>query len=121
MVFIFDNHGRLEMYAEGGSELRRDLAVMFARHVLRKEMALEATVPPVFDLGQFKDPRFRFDIVPEDRIRSMRLLAMKLMSPDAAGDRIAFSSSARSNPGRLHDWIKRGLNVQGIASKQPEN
>jgi len=40
----------------------------------------------------------------------MRLLSMQLMAPDATEDRITFTTSPRSQPARLHGWIKRGLN-----------
>ena len=66
VVFVFDNQGGLQMYAEGGAELRKDLAVRFARHILKREVVLDTVVEPVFDWGILKDPSFRFKIEDSD-------------------------------------------------------
>lgn len=114
VVFMFDDNGRLELYAEGSAELRRDLAVLFARHLLKQEVTLDPIAGAVFDLDRFKDSAFRFKIEPADRIKSMCLLSMKFMTPDTSGGRVTFSTPAQSGPSSLHNWIMRGLNAKEV-------
>lgn len=112
VVFKFEGAtGHLELYAEGGDDLRRDLAAMFVKSILRQEVALDAAPGPVFALERLKDPGFGFKIEPSDGIKSMRVRSIRLGADGPDGGRITFTAPPRSKDYRLHRFIDRGLNA----------
>jgi hypothetical protein len=115
VVFIYhEQDGRLDLYAEGGCEKRKELAQMFAEHILGLKVGLDATAAPVFDLERLKDPAFRFSIEPGDGIAAMRPCAMRFSEPDEDGRTVTFSTNGRRRDGDLHGWIARGLNQANL-------
>lgn len=113
VVFIYhEQEGRLDLYAEGSSQKRKDLAQIFAEHILGQPLALDAATMPTFDLERLKDPGFRFCINPTDGIAGMRLRSMRFAVPD--GDTLTFTTNARRKHGDLHGWIERGLNQRNL-------
>jgi len=113
VVFIYhEQEGRLDLYAEGGSQKRKELAQMFAEHILGQELALDATASPTFALDRLKDPAFRFCIDPADGIAGMRLRSMRLAVPE--GDIVTFATNGRRKHSDLHGWIERGLNRRNL-------
>lgn len=112
VVFIFDGtRGRLYLYAEGGCELRKELAQRFARHVLRQEITVDAITGPVFELDRLKDPDFRFKIEPSDGLAALSLKSIRLAAHDREPGVITFARLPRSKNGSLHGFVKRGLNT----------
>lgn len=115
VVFIFHHQrGRLDLFAEGGPRVRKELGQMFARHILGQDISLEPAAGPAFDLERLKDPAFRFDIAAADGIRSMRLRSMRLSAQDGERGRITFATEPRSKDGSLNRFIKRGLNSRDL-------
>ena len=115
VVFIYhEREGQLDLYAEGGCEKRKELALLFAQHVLRQDLALDAAAAPAFNLGRLKDPAFRFRIEPADGVVEMRLRAMRFQEPDGAGDTLTFTTNGRRKHSDLHGWIERGLNRKNL-------
>lgn len=115
MVFKFEGtRGFLELYAEGNDELRKALAEMFVKSILRQEVALDAAPGPVFALDRLKDPGFRFKIDPADGITAMRTRAIRLAAEGPDGGRMTFATPPRSRDGRLHAFIDRSLNTNKL-------
>ncbi len=116
VVFIFrDKQGHLELYADADPQMRKELGQMFARHVLRQDVSLEAAAEPAFDLERLKDPAFRFKIDPADGIKAMRLRSMRFRVPDGEGGRITFATAPRSKDASLHGLINLGLNSSALS------
>ncbi|MFZ5926314.1 MAG: hypothetical protein ACOYX1_02590 [Acidobacteriota bacterium] len=111
VVFIYyQQEGRLDLYAEGSSQKRKELAQMFLKHILGVEAALDEAVAPAFDLERLKDPAFRFHIEPGDGIAAMRPRAMRFSEPQGDAHTVTFSANGRRRDGDLYAWIERGLN-----------
>lgn len=102
--------GAFEMYAEGDKEFRRSLAQDFVDCVLKQEVALPVDEVLSFDLEKLKNPEFRFVTDGVDGVRSMELRSMRLAAAGDGGGRITFSTPPRTPNGKLHPFIKRGLN-----------
>ncbi|MGC8732033.1 MAG: hypothetical protein ACP5RC_07215 [Halothiobacillaceae bacterium] len=111
VVFIlYQQQGRLDLYAEGGSQKRKDLAQMFVQHILKVDSPLDDAVTPAFDLERLKDPAFRFRIEPGDGIAAMRPRSMRFSEPLSDSHSLTFSTNGRRKDGDLYAWIARGLN-----------
>jgi hypothetical protein len=115
VVFITDPaQGRLDLYADGGCDLRKELSQMFARHILRQEVSLDTITGPAFDLDLLKDPDFRFKIDPSDGISSLRVKSIRLSVCDREPGVITFGTAPRSKDDNLYAFIKRGLNTRDL-------
>jgi hypothetical protein len=116
VVFIhYEKDGRLELYADGGCQMQKELAQMFARHILRKEIELDAQTTPTFRLEQLKDAAFRFCIEPADGIKAIRMRSMRLAVPDGEGGNLTFTVDGRRKEANLHVLVARGLNREELA------
>jgi len=90
VVFRYNGSaGTIESFAEGGKDVREDLAEVFARVVLHAERQPMLWEEPPFDLNVLKDRNFTFPTNPVDNIERVRWMGVRMRLQEQPGGRIA--------------------------------
>jgi len=106
IVFAYHSaDGSLDIYAQGGAEIRGRLAHIFARAVLGADQELRLPELNCFDLEVLKDPNLTFPTNPADRVGLVRIQSMKLRFPGRKPAVIEVSIDGRRREGSIHEVI----------------
>lgn len=110
---VFGYHpadGTLDIYAQGGDEIRTHLACAFCAAVLGIEQAPEPWPLPCFDLELFKNRSLTFPTKPTDPFSLVRLKGMRLQYHAGHGGKIMVEVDGRRKEGSVHDLIAEKFN-----------
>ena len=97
--------GTLDIYAEGGTEIRSRLAAIFARAVLGADQKLQLPTLDSFNLEILKDPGLTFPTNAVDRIGLVRIQSLKLRFLGGEPAVIEVSIDGRRREGSIHRVI----------------
>ena len=106
IVFAYHSaDGSLDIYAQGGTKIRKRLAHIFARAVLGAEQELKLPDLDSFDLDVLKNPNLFFPTNPADRITRVRIQSLKLRFHGGKPATFEVSLDARRREGSIHEVL----------------
>jgi len=112
---VFEYHradGTTDVYSQGGRNVRRALAEIFAQVVLGVERVQQSLFGDCFDLEVFKNPDITFPTNPADNIPLVRAQAMRLQFCGRRPGRITVAVDAKSKDASVYDVIADKLAEQ---------
>jgi len=115
VVFSYDGAaGTLELFAQGGRQVRDEMAELFARVVLNHEEKPQPWKRQVYDLEAFKNRSLSFPTDPADQILCVRVKALRLQVHGSPGGRLTFEADGRNPKGSAYRLLDAALNEQNV-------
>lgn len=110
VIFVYDPiDGVLDLYAQGGKAIKKDLQELFGRTILHEELGEERGNANPYELNRLKRPRIAFPTDPTDRIIEVRIKELRLSVIGNPRNRITFEASPNGPPGEIHDLMRTSL------------
>lgn len=114
VVFSFDpTSGTLELHAQGGARVHRDLQQIFARVMFDEELPPEPGIVAPYRLNLLRRRGFAFPTEPEDRIAEVRVKALRL-AVMGRGGKIAVDAGALRDRVDVYDLMDRSLRTDAL-------
>jgi hypothetical protein len=115
VIYIYDpEDGTLDLYVQGDKELRRDLQELFGRAILNEELGEEKRNSAPYDLNGLKRRDFSFPTDPADRVRGVKVTAMRLSLLGKPRKRITFENGPKDPKEGIYDFMDASLHEQRL-------
>lgn len=116
VVFRYDGSaGTIESFAEGGKDVREDLAELFARVVLHAERQPMLWEEPPFDLNVLKDRNFTFPTNPADNIEQVRWMGVRMRLQEQPGGKIALDVDSADPRATVYGLLDATLDEKKVS------
>ncbi len=116
VVFRYDeNTGTLGVFAEGGTEIREDLAEIFAQVILHEEHWQKMWTEHAYDLEPLKDRNLTFPTDPNDHLDSVSVKGMRLQVHERPGGTITLDVDDRNPSSTVHSLIDAALDREKVS------
>jgi hypothetical protein len=114
VVFSFDPQaGTLDLHAQGGARVHRDLQQIFSRVVLGEDLPLDPDVAVPYRLSLLRKRGFAFPTEPSDGVREVRVKALRL-AVMGRGARIGFDAGPLRERTDVYDLMENSLKSDGL-------
>lgn len=115
VIYIYDSEGgTLDLYVQGGKELVRDLQKLFGRAILGEELGEEKRDSVPYNLNGLKRRDFSFSTEPADRVKGVKVTAMRLSLLGNPRKRITFESGPKDPKAGIYDFMNTALHEQRL-------
>lgn len=115
VVFIYDpRDGALELYVQGDKKIVRDLQKLFGRVILHEELGEETKNSMPYDLSGLKRRDFPFPTDPADRVKEVKVNALKFSLVGKPKKRITFEDDPRDAKEGIYDLIQTALDQRRL-------
>ena len=98
--------GTVDLYAEGGKQVRDELSEIFAEVVLGQDKKPEPCRTQPYDLELFKNPGLAFPTDPMHRIITVSVTALRVRTHGHAGGTIMIDAGVRGSRSSVYDVIR---------------
>jgi len=110
VVYVYDpDDGTLDLYAQGGKDIKKDLQELFARTVLHEELGEEDSNSQPYELNPLKKRSFKFPTDPADRVIEVRIKELRLSIVGSARNRITFEATPTGATDEIYGFIEKAL------------
>lgn len=115
VIYIYDPvDGTLDLYAQGGKEIKRDLQELFGRTILHEGLGDEGDDSPPYELNGLKNRDFAFPTDPADRIMEVRVKELRLSVIGNARNRVTFDVSPNGATGEIYEFMVSSLHEKRL-------
>lgn len=115
VIFVYDPvDGVLDLYAQGGKDIKQDLQELFARTILHEDLGQEDRASQPYDLNGLKKRGVAFPTDPADRILEVRVKALRLSVIGNGGRHVSFEVPPKGPTEEIHDFIEQALDGQHL-------
>lgn len=115
VIYIYDPvDGTLDLYAQGGKDIKKDLQELFARTILHEDLGKEDGDSRPYELNRLRKRDFAFPTDPADRITEVRVKELRLSMIGNARNRVTFEVTPNGATEEIHDFIARSLHEQRL-------
>jgi len=115
VIYIYDPvDGTLDLYAQGGKEIKKDLQELFGRTILHEDLGEEDDDSRPYELNGLKNRDFAFPTDPADRITEVRVKELRLSVIGNARNRVTFDVTPNGATGEVYDFMARSLHEQRL-------
>lgn len=115
VIYIYDPvDGTLDLYAQGGKDIKKDLQELFARTILHEELGEEDDDARPYELNGLKKRDFPFPTDPADRITEVRVKELRLSVIGNARNRVTFDVTPNGATDEIYDFMAKSLHEQRL-------
>ena len=116
VIYIYDpDDGALDLYVQGDRKIVRDLQELFGRAILHDELGAETRHSEPYDLNGLKRRDFSFPTNPADRVKEVRVSALKLSLVGSPKKRIIFEVTDSNAPtDAVYDLMETALHERRL-------
>lgn len=115
VIFVYDpDEGSIDLFAQGGKDIKKDLLELFARTILHEDLGNEDNASRPYELNGLKKRSFAFPTEPADRITEVRVKEMRFSMIGSARNRVTFDVSPNGSTDEIYDLIARTLDEQRL-------
>jgi len=110
VIFVYDAiDGTLDLYVRGDKSIVHDLQELFGRVILQEELGQENRNSVPYSLNALKDRNFSFPTDPSDRVKEVKVNALRLSLVGSPRKRITFETNPKDSNGAIYDLIESSL------------
>ena len=115
VIFVYDPiDGELDLFAQGGKDIKQDLQEVFARTILHEDLGQEDKTSQPYELNGLKKRDFAFPTDPADRIAEVRVKALRLSVIGNGGRQLSFEVPPKGPTREIHDFIENALDAEQL-------
>jgi hypothetical protein len=115
VIYVYDpEDGTLDLYVQGDKSLRRDLQELFGRAILKADLGEEKRDSVPYDLNGLKRRDLSFPTDPSDRIKGVKITAMRLSMLGNPRKRITFETGPKDQKEGIYNFIEASLHEQRL-------
>jgi hypothetical protein len=115
VIYIFDpDDGALSLYVQGDKKIVRDLQELFGRTILHEELGEETKNSTPYDLNCLKLRDFSFPTDPADRVKEVKVTALKLSLVGKPKKKITFEDDPKDGKEGIYDLIQTALDQRRL-------
>lgn len=115
VIYVYDPvDGTLDLYAQGGKDIKKDLQDLFARTILNHELGEENEDSKPYELSGLKKRGFAFPTDPADRITEVRVRTLCLSVVGNSRNRITLEVKPNGPTDEIYDFIERSLHEKRL-------
>lgn len=115
VIFVYDAiDGTLELYVQGDKKIVRDLQQLFGRTILHEELGEENRNAVPYSLNVLKNRDFSFPTDPVDRVREVKVPALRLSLVGNRRKRITFETDPKEPKGAVYDLMESALHEKRL-------
>lgn len=115
VIFVYDpTDGALDLFAQGGKEIVRDLQQLFGRTILHEELGEEDTHTTPYELNGLKNADVAFPTDPTDRITEVRVRGIRFSVVGSPRRRITFEVDPKGSKDELYQLIDKALHKREL-------
>lgn len=110
VLYVYDPvDGTLDLYAQGGKEIKNDLQQIFGRTILHEEIGEENAASAPYRLEGLKNRLFAFPTDPADRVTEVRVKELRLSIIGNPRQRITFEATPKGPQAEVYDLMQQAL------------
>ena len=118
VVFVYNpDAGTLDLFAQGGREVQRDLETLFGQIVLCQDLGPEPARPP-YELNGLKSRYFTFPTDPDDDIQEVRIRQLRLSTLGKYKRRLTLEADVFADVDDIYDLMADYLNHEGLPESE---
>jgi len=115
VIYVYDLvDGTLDLYAQGGKDIKKDLQDLFARAILHEELGEENSDSQPYELNGLKKRDFAFPADPADRITEVRVKELRLSVVGNLRSRITFEVTPNGAVDEIYDFMEKSLHERRL-------
>lgn len=115
IIYVFDSQdGTLDLYVRGDKNIVRDLQELFGRTILHEELGEVKPGSDPYKLNALKHRDFSFPTEPGDRVKGVKVTAMRLSLVGNPRKRITFEIGPKDPKESIYDFMDTALHEQRL-------
>lgn len=115
VIYVYDPvDGALDLYAQGGKDIKKDLQELFARTILHEELGEEDDHSRPYELNGLKRRGFAFPTEPADRITEARVKELRLSVVGNPRNRVTLEATPNGATDEVYDFMARCIHEERL-------